>query len=381
MSPIRITSVRIHHMEGRLSERFGWSLNWTWRRTVDLIEVTTDAGLTGWGEGAWGGDLLRRNPELVIGRSPFELAGIYDSLRAPTANQRRTGPPLGSGLDIALWDLAGRALDTPVCRLLGRVYRDRVEAYCTALYRKDWPDLAEGLSQEAIEWKARGYRAIKMKIGYDPVTDLRIVRAVRDTVGDELLLGVDSNCAYDSSTAIALARQLEPFNLMWWEEPLLADDLDGYDRLARATSIPIAAGESENADWLATHYVIPQRVAILQPDLEWVGLTGFRELNRFCWLRHMRLVPHNWGTALRTAATLHAMATCPPLTEALTPPRILFEFDRAEHPFRDAILRQRLDIDSEAQVAVPLGPGLGVDVDTDAVARFRTGLTVIESIR
>jgi D-galactarolactone cycloisomerase len=132
---IRIMGVRVHRLEGRLKERFGWSLNWTDRRTATLVEVTTDAGLTGWGDGGWGGDVLRANPELVIGRSPFEVEAIYDALRPPACRQQRMGPATGGGLDVALWDIIGQALGQPVSGLLGRVYRSRVEAYCTALYR------------------------------------------------------------------------------------------------------------------------------------------------------------------------------------------------------------------------------------------------------
>lgn len=366
---LRIGRIRIHRLEAPIRERFGWSLNWTQTRTVQLVEVETDDGLVGWGEGS------AQRAGLAIGRSAHEIAAIWELSRKPTESQRRRGAPHGAGLDIALWDILGKSLGKPVCELLGPVYRTRVEAYCTALYRKDWPDLAAGLAQEAAAWKAQGYKRIKMKTGFAPQTDLRIVAAVRESIGDDVELGIDSNCAYDASTACALARQLELFNLMWWEEPLLSDDLAGYDRLRANTSLPIAAGETESTDWLIVNYVQPHRVDILQPDLENVGLTGFRQLNYLCWLNRIRLVPHNWGTALRTAATLHAMSTCPPLTEALAPPPLLFEFDRTESPFRDAILSDHLNIDpSDASIAVPLAPGLGVTVIPEEVTRFRQRL-------
>lgn len=372
---LTITALRAHSLAGELKERFGWSLNWTTTRRATLVEVRTAEGITGWGEGTWGEEALASDPKLLLGRSAFEIAGIWDSLRPPPVRQRRTGPPTSAGIDIALWDIAGKALGKPVCELLGRVWRTRVEGYCTALYRKDWPDLAEGLATEAAEWKRRGFRRIKMKIGYNPGLDVELVAAVRQAVGPEVGLGVDSNCAYDAATALALAHRLEPFDLMWWEEPLLADDLDGYDRLKAGTSIPIAAGETESVDWLINNYIRPSRVDVLQPDLEWIGLTGFQRLNHLCWLRRIRMVPHNWGTALRTAATLHAMACCPPLTEALNPPPILFEFDRTEHPFRDAVVRQKLDIRAEdATIEVPRGPGLGVEVLPGEVERFRVDL-------
>jgi D-galactarolactone cycloisomerase len=366
---MKITRILTHHLEAPLSQRFGWSLGWTSTRHASIVEVQTDAGLTGWGEG-----LAGANPQAAIGRSPYELAGIFEESRPPSTWQRRRGAPAGAGLDIALWDLIGKSLGRPVCEILGHVHRTRVEAYCTALYRKDWPDLATGLADEARSWVDKGYRRLKMKIGYDPNTDFHIVAAVRKAIGPNIALGVDSNCAYDAATAIGLAHRLEQFDLMWWEEPLLADDLDGYSRLRDATSIPVAAGETESADWLLTNYVQPRRVDILQPDLVWTGLTGFRQLSHACWLNRIRLVPHNWGTAIRTAATLHAMATCPPLTESLAPPPLLFEFDRTESPFRDAVIAQCLAIDSDSCVPVPAGPGLGVKVLREAVASFRVAL-------
>jgi D-galactarolactone cycloisomerase len=374
-SSLRITGVRIHTLSARLKERFGWSLNWTHHRTGTLVEVTTDAGLTGWGEGVCDTRLLSQYSERLLGRSPFEVEAIYHELRQPPGPQQRPGAPAAPGLDIALWDLVGQALNRPISALLGSQYRSRIPAYVTALYRKDWANLSEGLTAEARSWVAAGYRSMKMKIGFAPETDVEIVAAVREAVGPGVALGVDSNCAYDVGTALRLGAQLEKFDLMWWEEPLLADDFDGYRRLKSALRIPLAGGETGSLDCLVLNYVQPRLVDVLQPDIENIGLTGARMLTQLCWMNRIRLVPHNWGTALRTAATLHWMSGCPPLTPALNPPGILFEFDQTEHPFRDAIIGERLFVDpSDGAVVVPHGPGLGVTVIPDAVAEFRTGL-------
>jgi D-galactarolactone cycloisomerase len=165
---------------------------------------------------------------------------------------------------------------------------------------------------------------------------------------------------------------------MWWEEPLLADDFAGYGRLRAALRIPLSGGETGSADWLTLNYIQPHLVDILQPDLEHTGLTGARRLTHLCWLNRIRLVPHNWGTALRTAATLHWMSICPPLTPALNPPEPMFEFDQTEHPFRDAVIAERIAPEGPgAGVPVPTGPGLGVTVVPEAVQEFRTGLVTI----
>lgn len=375
---IRITGVKAHVLTASLKQRFGWSLNWTDTRTVTLVEVTTDAGLTGWGEGGYGREILSRYPELVVGRSPFEVEAIFDNLREPAEGQRRMGPPTAPGLDVALWDIVGQALGMPVSRIFGRQHRQKVQAYCTALYRKDWADLAAGLAAEAGALKAMGFRAMKMKIGYSPDIDVEIAGAVREAIGGDAGLAVDSNCAYDVGTAVTLGRRLEEFNLMWWEEPIMADDLIGYARLKASLKLPLAGGETGSLDWLISHYIQTRLVDIVQPDLELVGLTGGHRLSYLCWLNHLRLIPHNWGTALRTAGTLHWMSCCPPLTAALSPPPAMFEFDRTESPFREAVIKQRIDIDpSDGCIHVPAGPGIGVDVVREAVEHFRTEMVTI----
>jgi D-galactarolactone cycloisomerase len=374
---LRIAEVRVHHLAGKLEQRFGWSLNWTDHRHATLVEVITDSGLTGWGDGGYGGDRLVNHPELVIGRSPFEAEAIFDDLRPAGGFQQRLQSSTCGGLDIALWDLMGQALGMPVWRLLGRAYRSRVQPYCTAMYRKDWPDLAAGLAAEAVNWKERGYRVIKMKIGYGPEVDFEVVRAVRAALGDDTGLAVDSNCAYDAGTATALARRLEQFHLLWWEEPLVANNYKGYAALKAATAIPLASGESMATDELITEYLQPRLVDILQPDIETVGFTGGRRLAYHCWLNHTRLIPHNWGTAVRTVAELHWCATVAPVTDGLYAPPVLFEFDRTEHPFRDAVVQETVDLESDGLMTVPSGPGLGITVVPEAVEHYRKSLTVV----
>jgi D-galactarolactone cycloisomerase len=371
---LKITRVRIHHLAGKLRERFGWSLNWTDTRTATLVEVNTDAGLTGWGDGSFGGDRLLRHPDLVIGRSPFEVEAIFDDLRPPSAAQHDRGAPTSAGLDAALWDLCGKALGKPIGALLGRRRSERVRPYCTCMYRKDWPDFAAGLAEEARGWVAQGFHILKMKAGFGPDLDIQIVRAVRQTIGHGVGLAVDANCAYDAGTALALGSRLEEFNLLWWEEPIWADDLEGYDRLRRTLRTPLASGETMSVDWLLRHYVQPKRVAIVQPDLDTVGITGGRAISYMCTLNGLRLVPHNWGTHIRTAGELHWMS-CFPTVDGWPP---TFEFDQTEHPFRAAVIRQKIEVDpADGCIPVPTAPGLGVDVAPEAVDEFRTELLTV----
>ncbi|MEP7364270.1 MAG: mandelate racemase/muconate lactonizing enzyme family protein [Acidobacteriota bacterium] len=368
---MRIDEIRIHKLAGELDRRFGWSLNWTTTRTATLVEVRTNDGLIGWGDGMWAEARLRAHPELVLGRSPFDVEAIYDDLRTLPVAQRRRGDVACGGLDAALWDLCGKVHGVPVWKLLGRKVRDRVQPYLTALYMQDWPDAAQGLAEEALHWKSLGYRAMKMKVGYDPEKDVRLVRAVRQAIGPDVSLGVDANCAYDSGTALRLCGQLEQFDPMWFEEPVLADDLAGYDRLRAGTRIPLAGGETATLDTLVMDYVQPRRVDVLQPEVEIIGLTGAKRLSYLCWLNRIRLAPHNWGTAVRTAAILHWMAITPPLTEALNGAPQLFEFDQTASPFRETVIRERLAPEDDGLLAIPTEPGLGVTVNAGEVARYR----------
>lgn len=371
---IRITRVRVHKLRGALSRRFGWSLNWTTEREATLVEVTTDCGITGWGDGPAAEELWGNHPELVIGRSLFEVEAIYEDLRATAPAQGRPGSSICGGLDCAIWDALGKAVGLPVAKLLGTQHRTAVRPYCTALYRQDWPNLAAGLAEEALGWKAQGFRTLKMKIGYTPEIDVEIVQAVRDAIGPTMNLAVDANCAYTAGTAVALGRRLEPYNLLWWEEPLVADDFAGYRRLRKQLSIPLAGGETLPVDDLIRDYIQPQLVDILQPEIVNIGLTGARRLTPLCWLNHIQLVPHNWGTAVRTAAILQWMATMPPLTPGLTSAPVTFEFDQTESPFRDAVVEDPFRLNPDGLMEIPQRPGLGVTVIPEAVEAHRVAL-------
>lgn len=133
-----------------------------------------------------------------------------------------------------------------------------------------------------------------------------------------------------------------------------------------------ASGETLPTDQLISDYIQPRLVDILQPEIEFAGLTGGRRLSYLCWLNHLRLIPHNWGTAIRTAAILHWMSTVPPVTEAIAAPTALFELDCTENPIRDAVVREPFRIDpTDGCIAVPTGPGLGIEVVREAVEEYR----------
>jgi D-galactarolactone cycloisomerase len=309
------------------------------------------------------------------------VESIFDELtelnRVPFHAIPRNAPTPG-GLDVAIWDLVGKALGKPLAAILGKQYRKRAMPYASAGYRKDWPDLEAGFAEELHHWTREvGYRAAKVKTGYDPVTDVRVIRAVRKAIGEEIHLGIDAGTpgAYDDGTAVMLGRQLEEFNLEFWEEPINKWDLEGYDRLRNALKIPLASGEFLPVDWLIENYVQRKTVDIVQPDISDCGLTGGKRITYACNVNRVRLVPHSWGCPIRIASELHWVACIPPLSRAWNPPPPLFELHLPhESPAWD-ITPEPIEVDkSDGMIAVPEGPGLGIEVDTEKLATYRTEL-------
>jgi len=388
-SQLKITAVRVHRLEDPLDEPMGYccapggELGMTVQR-ASVIEVETDAGLTGWGDGQFLGDVLRDNRELVIGRSPFEAEAIFDELAEARRQPYRRLPreqPTAGGLDIALWDVIGQALGRPVVKLLGAQRRDRVMPYASAGYRKDWDPLAAGFAEELRHWtRDVGYRAAKVKTGYGPTVDVEVMTAVREAVGDDVHLGHDSGTpgAYDDGTAVMLGRQLEELNLEFWEEPINKFDLEGYRRLKNALRIPLASGEFLPVDWLIENYVNAKLIDIVQPDIMDVGFTGGRRISYACWLNRVRLFPHTWGTPIRIAASMHWLAAFPDLTAAWAGPPALLELHLPNESPAWGLTAERIEVDpADGMIAVPDGPGLGIEIDHDELERLRVELIEI----
>jgi D-galactarolactone cycloisomerase len=386
---LKITAVKVHRLREKLKEPMGYCcarggvLGMT-SVGADVVEVQTDAGMTGWGDGSWGGEALRRNGSLVVGRSPFEVEAIFDELTdldAPRFHSMPRNSGTAGGLDVALWDLVGKALGKPICAILGKQRRKRVMPYASAGYRKNWKPLEAGFAEELRHWTHDvGFRAAKVKTGYDPVTDVEVLRAVRKAIGDEVHLGIDSGTpgAYDDGTAVQLGRQLEDLNLEFWEEPISKYDLDGYARLKNALRIPLASGEALPIDWVIENYIQKQTVDIVQPDISTSGLTGGRRISYACWLNRVRLVPHSWGTPIRIASEMHWVACFPDVSRAWNPPPVLFELHLPHESPAWNLTTKRIEVDKkDGMIEVPTGPGLGVEVNRDELDRCRVQLITI----
>ncbi len=276
-----------------------------------------------------------------------------------------------SGIDVALWDIKGKHFGVPVYQLLGGALRTEVQAYATGLYRRRSGDPSHYLADEAASYVAEGFRAVKLKVGFGVEEDARVTRAVREAIGPDIGLMVDANHAYDAVAAIRLGRMIEQYDLAWFEEPVPPEDIAGYRAVKAALPMPIAGGECEFTRFGFRELLVSRALDIIQPDTCAAG--GLSECKKIADMAEafaIRYNPHAWGTGIAIAASLQLLAVLPPHTPpslgALAP---MLEFDRTEHPIRQAILAAPIEHE-RGIVRVPDGPGLGIEIDRKALARF-----------
>jgi L-alanine-DL-glutamate epimerase-like enolase superfamily enzyme len=257
-----------------------------------------------------------------------------------------------SGVEIALWDLLGRILDTPVWRLLEGQARRRLPAY-TSLLRYDVPSDVATVCRRSL---ALGFRKLKLH-----QTDVASVRAARKAVGPDVELMLDVNCAWNPDEAIAMARELVPHHLSWLEEPVWPpEDYEGLRRVSEAAGTPIALGENESTLFGFREIITHRAGAILQPSVIKVG--GISEMMKIAAMANranLAIAPHSFYFGPGLAATLHVAAS---LTKEVA---IELPACELEVPFLNDPIVAR-----DGWVEVPDGPGLGVTVNDDAVRRY-----------
>jgi D-galactarolactone cycloisomerase len=353
-----------------------------------LVKITTADGLVGWGEGGQYGP-----PEPVaacinhvfaprlLGRTVRHPAAVWEELYTFSRDFGQKGSYVEalSAIDIALWDLWGKTLGQPIHELIGGAFRSHVKAYATGCYYgenfRDQPALLRDLAREATSYRSSGFDILKMKVGLLSIErDAERVAVVRETIGPDVKLLVDANHAYNISGAIRMGRALERHGILWFEEPVVPEDRDGYRRIRDALDVPIAGGECEFTRFGFLELFRQQCLDIAQPDLCVCG--GFSE-----WMRIQSLamsfgvltVPHVWGSAVAIAAALQALATVPPTPYTLEPVALqnepVVEFDRKPNALRDELAAQPFVLESGA-VRIPTGPGLGLEIREDVLARY-----------
>jgi L-alanine-DL-glutamate epimerase-like enolase superfamily enzyme len=350
-----------------------------------VILVHTDEGITGIGEVDSAPEAVQalvRQPgshaiahslrELLIGQDPLEIERLWDAMYRGMIYIGRRGIALHaiSGVDIALWDIKGKALGRPVCELIGTPQRDRVRAYASRLM----PATIEETRDAVAELRDQGFTAVKLgwgPQGKDPRHDVALATAAREAGGEGVDILIDAGHGYvdDARTAIEVARAYEQLGITWLEEPFLPDAYEAYAELADTVEIPIAAGEQDTTRWGFRELVDRCHVDVLQPDVTRCG--GISEMLRIAELGRehgLPTVPHAWKSGIIKAASLHVNAVLP---EALYQ-----EYCVAGTPINTSLTLQRLPVEADGCIAVPTGPGLGVDLDDDVLAALRTDQAV-----
>ena len=359
-------------------EQFEYAQNRYWDRTILLCRITTDSGYTGWGE-AFGPALVHKTTidtvyaPMVVGRNPFETEVVWESLynRLRDHGQKGLSIEAISAIDIALWDLKGQITGLPIWALMGGKNRDYVVPYATGLYRRGGKDELRTLADEAVSYSERGFRAMKLKIGFGPDYDLAAVKAVREAIGDDIELKVDANHGYNASSAIDLGRRMEKYNIGWFEEPVPPEDIEGYREVKDALSVPVAGGEAEFTRFGFHRLFQARAVDIAQPDCTVTGgISEFMKIVSLATIHNIQCYPHVWGSAVALYTGLHCSLAMPEFPPRLYPSEVKLEFDQTANIFRDRLAGAPLPM-REGYVDAPTGPGLGIEIDTDLIERYR----------
>jgi len=379
---VKITDLDVHVLKSDLAQPFAFSQGWVQRRSATLVQVHTDEGISGWGEAFAQG---LEPPEisatvidkalrpLVTGASPLDVEVLWHRMYHMTRDYGRKGSVVAgiSAVDMALWDISGKARGEPVHALLGGAFRESVRPYATGFYRIDGQGEAPRLAEEAVGHLEAGFGMMKVKLGFGVADDLSVMTAVAGALqGKPASLMVDTNHAYGRADALRLGRALEHYDLNWYEEPVVPEDVASYVHLRNHLCMPIAGGENEHTLFGFRELFSAGAVDIAQPDLgSCGGITAARHIIALAHAHGVQVNPHVWGSAVAQAASLQVMAAIPVTHHSLFASEPVLEYDRSAHPFRRQLVREPMEI-VDGMVPISKTPGLGIEVDEDLVRAF-----------
>jgi D-galactarolactone cycloisomerase len=378
---VKIRDVRIAGLRGATPEG-GWSNELRPDDVVHtLVAVRTDEGLVGYGSVFTSDELVRGALSvlgpLLEGESALEPERVSEKLHQNTFWLGRGGAVTHaiSGVDIALWDVLGKVTGQPVGRLLGGRYRERVRPYASLLMEEPGR-----LADHLLTLGEQGFRAFKIGWGpfgrQDGATDEAIVRAARETIGEQATLMVDAGGSDafwrgDYKWALRTAHMLAAYDVAWFEEPLKPDALEDYVALRRAAPVPIAGGEVLTRRQAYSPFLRAGAFDVVQPDVTKVG--GISEERRIGWMAEeygVRFIPHGWNTAVGLAADLQ-LASAFAGTD-------LVEY-KTGSAYIDEIALEEWELDDDGMLAIPRKPGLGLELNFDAVAKYAAGERLLGS--
>lgn len=350
---------------------------------LGIVKVSTDAGLVGysdietaptiakaaidaprWSEA--GMECFDGLASLLIGENPLEMERLWYKMYRGSIYYGRRGVAIQaiSAIDIALWDIAGKAYGVPVHILLGARWHTKIRAYASTLFRPRPEDMAEA----AKAYVDQGFTAVKFGwgvFGSERKRDIQLVEAARRAIGDDRDLLIDTGWFVERTPkeAIQLVRALEPFNPFFVEELLHPENYAGYREVATAVDTLIACGEQEATEWGFERLINEGGVDVLQPDLTRCGgFTVARKIVHMAERANRLVIPHSWCSDLLTAASLHL--------NAFQRRAVFIEFNTSQGPLSRDIARNPLRLE-DGYLRVPEGPGLGIEVDEAVIERYR----------
>ena len=386
---MKITSIKSHVLRYELDKELGYSQQYYKHRTAHLVEVETDEGITGWGECFGPGNIALANKyivekviqPLIKGDDPLKKEYIWHKVYNLLRDSGQKGMPIQalSGIDIALWDILAKKSNLPLYQLLGGKTNDKIPVYGYGmmLQKKTVDELCELFKNEASQIKEKNFKAMKMKIGMGPKEDLKLVSAVRDTIGSEFKFMVDANHAYNKNDALYVGKGLDEMNIYWFEEPVAPEDYDGYKELKEKLKTNIAGGEAEFTKYGWNQLIKNNCIDIAQPEV--CGLGGITEYLKVSALAQSNFIPivnHVWGSALSVAVNLHLLTTLPDMPGGLFPTKSMLEFDTTEkNIFITDLAEEKFSILDQVKnkngFASPLeNIGIGINPNKDFIKKY-----------
>jgi L-alanine-DL-glutamate epimerase-like enolase superfamily enzyme len=368
---VKITAVetRVYRYPLDPPLRAAWDPTPRVEQEATLVLVRTDEGVTGLASGGDGLPDRALAEQLLVGVDPFRTEVVRELCETIDLHGGRPW-----AVEVAVWDLLGKALGQPLWKLLGGRSEHLLAYASTAELARP-----EVRAERCVALAEAGVRAVKLRFHHPSwPDDLAVVRAVREAVGDRLEIMVDANQGWrmpgdreprwDVATAVQCARQLDELGVYWLEEPLRTDDTEGYRSLRERTSVRLAVGELLRQQHEARDLVVGGQIDVVQADVLFVGgIGGCRRIAALADLHGRAWSPHTWSNGLGFLANLHAalaFSTVPYVEVPYDPPA--WAPDR-----RDWLVREPTHIAPDGTIAPPDGPGLGAEVDLDGLERWR----------
>jgi L-alanine-DL-glutamate epimerase-like enolase superfamily enzyme len=389
---MKITEVSTIRLRFPMETPMADAIHYMPERPLLIVQVHTDTGLIGMGEAAaYGGDLESMDAlvlgvlkPIVLGQDPFAVERLWQQMATRPHQRGNRGMLMMaiSGVDIALWDVIGQAVKTPLYRLLGG-FRDELTAYASAGFYAGGKD-ASALAHEVAGYAKQGFEWVKIKVGRNPdlmwnplhqmnantyasatfEEDITRVEAARNAIGPHVKLAIDANNAWSPPDALRFMDAIGPQQIAWLEEPVATEDRRGSAEIARALTTPVAGYETETGLAGFRELILSGAIDIVQPDVIWTGgITPCRKIAALAEAFHLPVIPHVFSSALSTIANMHFIASIPNGG--------LLEFDQNPNPLRSELFEEPIVVDARGKVAMPDEPGLGVRLSQETIDRYR----------